>query len=228
MRNENALESVILAAPERDESLLKRQAVVLDCEMVGLGRKQTAVAKICAIDFLTGEELVKSLVKPRQPVKDWRVQITGLSPSHMLKAAAKGRLLAGTSAARAELLRHIDKGTVLVGHSLKHDLAALQIAHAKIVDTAIVTSEAVFGEPAKKFPRLWGLQALCKELLRLKIRRGSEAKQGARAHAHDTLEDVLAAREMVLQCLRHPSELDAWALKAREDMRCGPNRSSGF
>ncbi|RYP44580.1 hypothetical protein DL768_008976 [Monosporascus sp. mg162] len=108
------------------------------------------------------------------------------------------------------------------GHGLGRPLAEARPGGApdracqKIVDTAIVASEAVFGEPVKKFPRLWGLQALCEELLCLKIRRGSEAKQGARAHTHDTLEDALAILEVISRCLWHPSELDAWAFKARE------------
>jgi hypothetical protein len=35
------------------------------------------------------------------------------------------------------------------------------------------------------------------------------------SHAHDGLEDALAARELVLWCLRHPVELEAWAAETR-------------
>lgn len=235
--SEPELESGFLTAPERDESLPKRRAVVLDCEMVSLERENgVAVVKIVAIDFLTGEELVYSLVDPQEPVENWFEHITGLSPLYMKKAAAKGWLLAGGALARAELLKHIDKDTILVGQSLNYDLAALRMAHAKIVDTGIMTSVAVFGELRKSLPRPWGLQALCKELVGIDIRCAnrsnpnlpSKESQGAgddaRAQAHDTTEDVLAAREVVLRCLRDPAKLDAWALRARKDLQIAEKR----
>ncbi|RYO76378.1 hypothetical protein DL763_010527 [Monosporascus cannonballus] len=106
--------------------------------MVGIRRKQTAVAKICAIDSLPGEELA----------------------SRWSSRGSRGRLLAGTAAGPRRASDAQRQGhTALVGQSLKHNLAALRIAHAKIVDTAIVASEATFGEPVKKFSCFSGLPA---------------------------------------------------------------------
>ena len=52
--------------------------------------------------------------------------------------------------------------------------------------------------------RAVGLERPCRELVGVRIRDGGKG-------AHDSLEDVLATREVVVWCLRHPEELKAWA-----------------
>lgn len=199
-------ESEYLPAPKSNMSFPKRKAVVLDCEMAGVEGGQSVVVLLCAIDFLTGEVLVNSLVKPRQPVVDWRSNISGVTPAIMSIARARGQALDGWQAARAELWRHINEDTILVGQSLNFDLQALRVVHSKIVDSAILTAEAVFGQ-GKEIRRMWGLKALCEDLVGLRIRDSPGP--------HDGLEDALAARELVLWCLRHPAKLKTWAIKSR-------------
>ncbi|RYO92096.1 hypothetical protein DL762_001831 [Monosporascus cannonballus] len=140
--------------------------------MVGIRRKQTAVAKICAIDSLPGEELASR----------WSSR-----GSRLGRPVVEAQLSGAPDRARQDR-RHGHRG--VRGH--------LRRASQEIL-------------------LLFGAAGPCKELLRLKIRRGSEAKQ--RARAHDILEDVLAAREIVLRCLRHPSDLDALALKAKKETK---------
>lgn len=304
--SEATLESICLAAspdpgpeglsdPGMEPPPPKRQAVVLDCEMVGLrrgprkpGDRQTeGVVEICAVDFLTGEELVRSLVRPRRPVTDWRTALTGLTASSLARAEAKGikgkpTPLRGSAAARAALLRHVGPDTVIVGQAVRFDLAALGIAHARIVDAALLACEAVFRkgkgdggdgggdapdvrvgaadksigvgellpeedgntnnnnsgsgnvsiekkikEKYKKFPRQWGLDTLCRDLLSIRIRRvgkneGQKSKTVKKMEkmkkgesVHNIMEDVLAVREVVLCCLQRPEKLDAWAATER-------------
>ncbi|KAK7928308.1 Exonuclease- RNase T/DNA polymerase III [Apiospora marii] len=183
-----------------------RLAVVLDCEMAATRECERELISICALDFLTGEVLVKSLVKPPLPVVQWKSDIHGITPTAMAVARANGQTLDGPQGARAELWKHVGEDTVLVGHALGHDLNALGIAHQRVVDSSIVTAEAVFGK-SKKQSRRWGLAMLCKDLLGLAIRRGRGV--------HDDLEDALAARELVLLCLRQPVALAVWANQAR-------------
>ncbi|RYP79374.1 hypothetical protein DL769_002998 [Monosporascus sp. CRB-8-3] len=190
-----------------EHSLPKRKAVVLDCEMAGVQGGQSEVVSICVVDFLTGEVLVNSLVKPRLPITDWRCNISGVTPAIMSLAVANNQALDGWEGARVELCRHIGEDTVLVGQSLRFDLQALRVVHRKIVDTAILTAEAVFGRD-KELRQLWGLSALCKELLDLQIRNGSGV--------HDGLEDAMAAREVALWCLRHQKDLKIWATEKRK------------
>lgn len=184
-----------------------RKAVVLDCEMVGVEGGASELVSLTAVDFLTGELVVDSLVRPRQPVIDWRTHIHGISPAGLSIAHARGLTLDGWQSARAELFKHVDQDTVLIGQSLQYDLAALHIQHACVVDSAILASEAVFGKKGK--PRYWGLglKDICNELLGLKIR--EQAPLSANK-LHDGLEDVLAAREVVLCCIEQPATFRTW------------------
>ncbi len=62
---------------------------------------------------------------------------------------------------------------------------------------------------------MWGLQMLCEELVGLRIRNGSLSNDAT----HDSLEDCLAARELVLWCLRHPAELNSWGKKKKVETK---------
>lgn len=207
---------------QNDGSCRTRKAVVLDCEMVGVAGGASELVSLTAVDFLTGELLLNSLVHPRQPVIDWRTQIHGISPAGLSVARAQGLALDGWQAATAELFKHVDQDTVLIGQSLQYDLAALHIRHARVVDSAILASEAVFGTKGK--PRYWnlGLKNLCSELLGLNIREG--APLGV-SKVHDGLEDVLATREVVLYWLEQPTAVKTWAKGKRNGFWRAPGKS---
>ncbi|KAK0704495.1 ribonuclease H-like domain-containing protein [Lasiosphaeris hirsuta] len=210
------------ATPRHDLSFPKRKAVVLDCEMVGTvtatvtggrgrgrDRDRDEVVALSVIDFFTGEVIINSLVKPQRPVDDWRSAITGVTPAILSASVARGKALQGREGVRAQLWQHVDENTVLVGHSLSSDLKTLRVLHTKIVDSAILTAEPVFGK-TRKLGKMAGLEKLCRELLGLRIRGGALAGGGC---AHDSLEDVLAARELVMWCLQNPKPLQSWAAR---------------
>lgn len=210
----------------------KRKVVALDCEMVGVRFSEdngktcevSELAQLCAIDVLTGEVLIDVLVQPPQRVSNWRTRYSGLTPAAMRSARSAGRMLWGWQGARTKLLKHIDASTVLVGHDLQSDLFMLRLAHGLVVDTAIQTAEAVFGRrPLQQQQRqedknsshknyyntrIWGLKALCKDLLGMNIQVGRKG--------HDCVEDTLATRELALWCLCNQAELAAWAQDMRE------------
>ncbi|KAJ3455188.1 hypothetical protein MRS44_013788 [Fusarium solani] len=123
----------------------KRKAIAFDCEMAGVEGGRSEVVSICAVDFFTGEILMNSLVKPREPILEWRSHIHGITPSIMSIAVTLRQALDGWEAAREELWKHVNEHTVLVGQSLQNDLKALRVVHTKVIDTAIVTAEAAFG-----------------------------------------------------------------------------------
>lgn len=200
-----------------------RKAVVLDCEMVGVEGGASELVSLTAVDFLTSELIINSLVKPQQPVVDWRTQIHGISPAGLVMACAQGLTLDGWQAARTKLFEHVDQDTVLIGQSLQYDLDALHIRHSRVVDSAILASEAVFGNKGK--PRYWGLglKDICSELLGLKIREGAPL---AASNVHEGLEDVLAAREVVLYCLEQPTEFKTWARRKRDSFWRAPSRKN--
>lgn len=203
--NQKNCENIMAPCPISLEP--KRKAVALDCEMAGVRNGGSEIISICVIDFFSGQVLVNSLVKPNEPITDWRTKVHGISPATVSIAVSQGRVLRGWEATREELFKHINTDTVLVGHSLHHDLKRLRISHDKILDTAILTAETVFGKDVSS-GRRWSLQSLCAELLELRIRQDSKP--------HEALEDSMAAREVAFWCLCYPDKLQEWGKKALE------------
>lgn len=188
--------------PAPVEPRSKRAAVALDCEMVGANGHQECIS-LTAVDFMTGEVLIHSLVDPLFPVTAWRTQHSGVCLRDLKRAKREGRVLHGFVGARAELYKHIDSRTILVGHALDNDLCVLRMAHYSIVDSEIVARNAIAVKGNQ-----WGLKALSEEFPKIEIQRTGEA--------HDSREDALAAREVVLCFVRRPKELEEWADKKRQ------------
>ena len=188
----------------------KRKAIVLDCEMVETTRKRSVLAFFCAADFLTGEVLIHNYVSPTEKVVDWISNISGVTSAAMAEAVASGNALDGWQAARSTLFEYINGETILIGQSLDSDLGVLGIYHSKVVDSAILTGEAVFPTSPSNKPlkRLWSLKKVAKELLDRDIQTGN--------NGHNCKEDTLTVREVVLWCLRNPELLKTWADNSRE------------
>ncbi|CAI7602075.1 unnamed protein product [Penicillium glandicola] len=196
--------------PRSSDGLPKRRAIVLDCEMVQVEAGRRELAFLSAIDFLTGEVLIDNYVQPKSKVVNWDSRFSGVTPGAMNKAIKKGTALNGWEGARSKLWEFMDSETVLVGHSLNNDLDVLGIIHWNIVDSSIITSEAVFYtvHASESLSRTWSLKALTNELVNYDIQVG---KQG-----HSALEDAHATRDIVIWCLRYPEHLKVWADNARD------------
>ena len=186
----------------------KPRAIVLDCEMAGAGpsRTQDEIISLSVIDFFTGATLLHTLVCPTKPVTDWRTAVTGVTAGMMAAAVARGEALrGGREAAVAALWGVVGRETVVVGHAVGHDLRALGVGFGRVVDSGVLAAEAAGTLSERKGVRQpVGLQRLCRELVGVRIREGGGGR-------HDSLEDVLATREVVVWCLRHPEELRVWA-----------------
>lgn len=167
--------------------------------MAGVTGNDSEVILLCVADYLTGAIPLKKYVLPDTPVNDWRTQIHGIKSADVKKAVENGEALAGWEAARQELWNIMDADTILVGHALQHDLAALRMIHPRIIDSSILTSKAV-----NVGNRKWGLETLFKTFLRTEIRNN-------KGRIHDFEEDVFATREVVLWCMRNASEFREWA-----------------
>ncbi|KAJ5594056.1 ribonuclease H-like protein [Penicillium hispanicum] len=199
-----------LAPPRSTKNTQRtRRAIVIDCEMVEVANGCSELASLSAIDFLTGEVLINNYVHPTSKVVFWRTKHSGITPALMASAVAAGQALNGWPEARKRLWEFATRDTVLIGHSLNHDLDVLGILHSKVVDSSILTGEAVFPAllPTQRLTRTWGLKKLAQELLAHKIQTG---KAG-----HDALEDAYATRNVVIWCIRNPELLKEWAEQAR-------------
>ncbi|CAI7665301.1 unnamed protein product [Penicillium palitans] len=195
-----------------------RKAIVLDCAMIETTVCTNELASITAIDFLTGEVLINSYVSPTAPVTDWLTPVSGITHEKMDAALTEGNVFASNAEARGALRKFLNRDTVLIGHALQHDLRTLSLIHGRIVDTSVITSEAVFPSVSAKItlPRVWGLDTLAEELVGIKTRGGVEG--------HNSLEDALATREIVIWCLRGPDCLKDWAEKTRDSLARMRNR----
>ncbi|KAF2131499.1 hypothetical protein P153DRAFT_383600 [Dothidotthia symphoricarpi CBS 119687] len=204
------LSLIPLPSPAHNPQAPRRGAVALDCEMVGVGvgvgKSLCEVARISAIDCLSGEILIDTLVQPTQPVTDWRTKYSGITMKAMVAGVAENRVLKGWPEARAELWKYVDSHTVLVGQALNHDLEALRMQHWRVVDAGILAKDAV----GAGVPRRWGLKTLCTEFLGIDI-------QNHGNRGHDSVEDAFAAREVVLWCIAHGDELARWGRRQREE-----------
>jgi DNA polymerase III epsilon subunit-like protein len=187
----------------------ERKAVVLDCEMVQVANGRRELAYVTAVDFLSGEVLLDHYVQPTAKVVHWDSRYSGVTCSAMNKAVRNGQALLGYSKAREMLWRFVDTETVLIGHSLNNDLDVLGIIHPKIVDTSILTSEAVFNDllPGQALSRTWSLKTLTKELAGYDIQAG---KQG-----HSAFEDTMATRDILIWCIRNQKLWDMWSAEVR-------------
>ncbi|PYI08302.1 ribonuclease H-like protein [Aspergillus sclerotiicarbonarius CBS 121057] len=188
----------------------KRKAVVIDCEMVTITSGRRHIASIAAVDFLTGEVLLNDYIYPEPKIVNYNTRYSGITHAAMMVAVKNGTALRGWEAARRALWEHVDKDTVLIGHALQNDLSTMGIIHSQVVDSQILTGEAIFptlsaGDP---LPRLTGLKALTSELAQYDIQTGRKG--------HTALEDAYATRDVVIWCLRYPRLLEGWADMAKK------------
>ncbi|KAL8348290.1 hypothetical protein RB598_001547 [Gaeumannomyces tritici] len=159
--------------------------VGIDCEMVGVGDggHESALARVSLVDF-HGAQVYDSLVRPRQHVTDWRTHVSGVGPRDM----AAARPFADVQAQVAALLA----GRIIVGHDVKHDLAALELdhPHRAVRDTAKFSGFKKYGHGPKP-----ALRVLSREILGLEIQDGT----------HSSIED---ARVAMLLFRRYKSQFD--------------------
>ncbi|KAK1827649.1 ribonuclease H-like domain-containing protein [Podospora conica] len=179
--------------------------LAIDCEMVGVGPAghQSALARVSVVDF-HGRQVYDSFVRPRQPVSDWRTHVSGVSPANM----ATAREFDEVQTAVAGLLR----GRVVVGHDVKHDLAALELEHSvKMVrDTAKFSGFRKYGSGPK--PKL---KVLAREVLGVEIQTGE----------HSSVED---ARVAMLLFRKEKAAFDVeWVNRFGEPVGEGGGRGKG-
>lgn len=186
-------------SPVKSPETPKYRALVLDCEMAGVTGNDGEIILICVADYFTGAIPLKKYVLPSTPVNDWRTQIHGIKSADVRKAVEDGEALAGWEAARQALWDIIDIDTILIGHALHHDLAALRMLHPRIIDSSILTNNAV-----NVGNRMWGLETLFKTFLHIEMRNN-------KGKIHNCEEDVFATREIVLWCMRNAKEFREWA-----------------
>lgn len=149
------------------------KAIGIDCEM-GYTTMGFELLRTTAIDFISGEEIVDILVRPKGVVIDLNTKWLGVAEIKEEAVTFEDHL--------ALLNEIMDKNTILVGHGLENDLNAMRILHNRVVDTAILYPKHKV-TPQMRFL----LKYLCFTYLGRTIQTGE----------HDSGEDSLGAIDVV-------------------------------
>lgn len=102
----------------------KQKYLSMDCEMVGIGLNgcASAIARVSMVNW-DHEVLIDTYVKVNEPVTDYRTEISGITSAHLESDEAMD------FDSCKELVQHLLKDKILIGHGLKNDLQALNIKH---------------------------------------------------------------------------------------------------
>jgi DNA polymerase III epsilon subunit-like protein len=123
-------------------------------------------------------EVYDSLVKPEGQILDYNTRWSGLTEDS-LKNCTKN-----LKNVQSELLKLLDKNSILIGHSLESDFNALKLIHKNVIDTSVVFPHKM-GPPLKR-----ALKNLMSEYLQRIIQEDSEG--------HDSKEDATACVQLMI------------------------------
>jgi RNA exonuclease 1 len=201
-----------------------RQAVAIDCEMGTAASGDSELIRVTLIDYFSSAILVDSLVYPNVEMSHYNTRFSGVTKKDMEGARAKGTCFRGRVQARAAVWRFVGPNTVVVGHSAHNDLTTMRWIHSIVVDTWLIestkakaaqqakeaqppivestdTGATPIGKTSRKGRKGSGALSL-KTLAMVRLGRKIQASE---KKGHDSLEDALAARDLVhyeLNC--HP------------------------
>lgn len=114
------------------------KVIAIDCEMcesedpVSGAKDGRALVRVSIVDGETQEKLLDTLVKPAWPVSDYRTQIHGITEQHLENVQFTLRH------AQAFCLKLCTPETVVIGHAVYNDFAALRWEHHTAVDTSFL------------------------------------------------------------------------------------------
>jgi RNA exonuclease 1 len=172
----------IQAKPYGEWCAKNPQVIAMDCEMCetadpvsGL-KDSRALCRISVVDVMTNDVLLDTLVKPAWPVSDYRTWVNGIAEEHLENVQFTLRH------AQAFMLKLCSEETVIMGHALQNDLAAIRMTHHSVVDSAYLF-------PVKDQPNASiSLKDLTKSVLSVDMPK-----------THDSVNDT----RMSMECLKH-------------------------
>ncbi|XP_018496552.1 RNA exonuclease 4 [Galendromus occidentalis] len=161
---------------KKDTSLTK--AVALDCEMVGVGPggRDNMLARVSIVN-LHGNVVYDEYVLPKEPVTDYRTNISGIRPEHL----GVGVDLTVVQKEVGDII----KNRIVVGHALHHDFKVLFLSHPNSL-----TRDTSFYKPYRDMfgGRTPSLKNLALRVLELNIQQGE----------HSSVQDAQVAMKLYL------------------------------
>ena len=172
---------------EQGSLLQGRRVLALDCEMCEVEGDEQALTRISIVDW-DGSIMIDELVKPSLPITNYLTPYSGITAQQLDPVSTTiGQI-------QERLLALLTPNTILVGHSLNADLAALKLTHPFIIDTTLLYPH----------PRGPPLKSSLKYLSQKNLNR--EIQKGHGSSGHDSIEDAIACLDLVkLKCERGPS-----------------------
>ena len=150
--------------------------IAIDCEMcetmdpVTGQRDPASLVRISVVNGLAPDDtLLDTLVAPSLPVSDWRTQIHGIAEKDLAGVTFTLRQ------AQAFILNTCSDRTIIIGHAVHHDLKALRVQHANVVDTAYLYT--VDKEPGHHA----SVRDISEQVLGVKLPQVHDSVQDARA-----------------------------------------------
>jgi DNA polymerase III epsilon subunit-like protein len=164
----------------------RRGIFAMDCEMVVTSKNASELARITIVkvESVTEEGHVQTkvvwdqLVKPKHTITNYLTQFSGMTPA-LLKDVTFT-----LEDVQDYLLRNIQDGDIVIGHSLENDLRATRWVHRRIVDTALL-----FQPTHGRFK--YSLRHLTAQLLQRQIQQADQS--------HCSEEDAIAALELAVR-----------------------------
>ncbi|RKP07407.1 hypothetical protein THASP1DRAFT_17105, partial [Thamnocephalis sphaerospora] len=154
----------------------------IDCEMV-MSATGYQLARVTLVNA-DGDITLDELIKQEQPVTDYLTKYSGMT---------KEKLDAATTTfdeVRAQIMSHVHADTILIGHSLESDLNVLKLAHATVIDTAIIYTHPR-GPPFR-----CSLRWLSSKYMERQIQQEAVDEHGQPV-GHDSAEDARACLDLV-------------------------------
>ncbi|KAI1271458.1 hypothetical protein F5Y07DRAFT_382845 [Xylaria sp. FL0933] len=192
--------------PKHPHARKMHDALVIACELVEMQSGPRGLLSVSAVDFFTGDVVVHTLVSPGKSAINWHKSVTRFNKARLNDALKRRKALSGWEEAREKIFEVANSRTVFIGHGLAPLLRVLRIATERAVDSEVMLSRAVYGD-MDFFPRRWGLNFACRELLKVELKHKGSPR--------NSLEDALGTRELVLRGVLLPKRLERWAAKLR-------------
>ncbi|KAK0710674.1 ribonuclease H-like domain-containing protein [Lasiosphaeris hirsuta] len=194
-------------------------AVAIDCEMGTAFDGESELIRLSMVDYFSGAILIDKLVFPSVKIQHYNTRWSGVTALQMDKAYRRGQCIMGMGAARREVLEFVGPGTIVVGHGAQNDFSSLRWIHHRVIDSYLIENaiakkeaQAEADELAAKLATATGPEsstsaesikappAQQKAGMSLKAlikRRCGRDIQTKGKNGHDSLEDAVAARDLV-------------------------------
>ncbi|KAF0976275.1 hypothetical protein FDP41_004950 [Naegleria fowleri] len=186
---EELTKSGYISTSNWQSAVKKHRLLALDCEMC-LTKNGDELTRVTFVDE-NGQVVYDKLVKPKDPIIDYRTMFSGIT-KEMLE-----NVQTSLEDVQKEMTEFISHDTILLGHSLENDLICLKICHKRVIDTSVIfLTSSNFGTKYKQ-----SLKQLAMKYLSREIQLNNAEKIG-----HDSIEDALAALDLVKFVLRYGIE----------------------